>query len=195
MRNIAVFVEDFAHEQVLNTLIRRLAHETGQPVTLIWGNTRNGHGAVVRELKQFLRDLQRGRGAFPDLLIVATDGNCMGYVARRNEIAKLTDRIPARAICAIPDPHIERWLLADSAAFKTVLGVGCDAPDQKCDRDRYKRLLVQEIRNSGVFPSLGGIEYAEAIVSAMEIDRAAAADASLGRFVTEFRNVLKEWRS
>ena len=60
MREIAVFVEDFGHEQVLKTLIRRLADAAGQPVRLNWRNTRNGHGAVVRELKQFLRDIQRG---------------------------------------------------------------------------------------------------------------------------------------
>lgn len=195
MRSVAVFVEDLAHEQVLRTLVHRLAAEVGQDIALVWRNTRNGHGAVVRELKQFLRDLQRGKGSFPDLIIVATDGNCLGFVARRNEITSLTDRIPARVICAIPDPHIERWLMVDSAAFKSVLGVGCDAPDQKCDRDRYKRLLVQEIRKSGVFPSLGGIEYAEAIVSALDIDRAALADPSLGRFISDVRSVLREWRA
>lgn len=190
-----MFVEDFAHEQVLKTLIQRIADEANQSIAVIWGNTRNGHGAVVRELKQFLRDLQKGRGSFPDLIVVATDGNCMGYAGRRRQITDLTDRLPARTICAIPDPHIERWLMVDSAAFKSVLGIGCDAPDQKCDRDRYKHLLVQAIRKSGVFPSLGGIEYAEAITAALDIDRAASADVSLGRFVGDLRNVLKEWQA
>jgi len=195
MHNIAVFVEDFAHEQVLNILLRRLADAAGQPVNLVWGNARNGHGAVVRELKQFLRDIKAGKGSFPDLIIVATDGNCMGYAERRKQITDLTERVSARTICAIPDPHIERWLMIDSAAFKQVFGLGCDAPDQKCDRDRYKSALVQAIRKSGVFPSLGGIEYASDIAKAIDMDRAAIMDNSLRHFITDFRAILQEWRS
>jgi hypothetical protein len=195
MRSIAVFVEDFAREQVLNVLIRRVAQEADQPINLTWGNTRNGHGAVVRELRQFMRDLQRGKGSFPDLIVVATDGNCMGFTGRRKEITDRTDRVSARIICAIPDSHIERWLMIDSAAFKAVFGVGCDAPDQKCDRNRYKQLLVQAIRKSGVFPSLGGIEYAEAIASELDLDRAALTDPSLARFIGDLRNVFKEWQA
>jgi hypothetical protein len=195
MHEVAVFVEDFAHELVLKTLISRLADEAGQPIRLEWRNTRNGHGAVVRELKQFLRDIQRGRGSFPDLVIVATDGNCKGFTARRKEITDLTDRLSARTICAIPDPHIERWLMIDPVAFKTVFGVGCDAPDQKCERDRYKRLLLQAIRKAGILPSLGGIEYAEDIVSEFDIDKAAAADTSLGHFVRDLRAVFMAWQT
>ena len=194
MRSIAVFVEDFGHEQVLKILIQRIAAEFGQQISLTWGNTRNGHGAVVTELKQFLRDLQRGRGSFPDLIVVATDGNCMGFAGRRKQITDLTVQVSARVVCAIPDPHIERWLMIDSAAFKFVFGLGCDAPDQKCNRDRYKHLLVQAIRKSGVFPSLGGIEYAEEIVSAIDLDRATAVDPSMGRFLGDLRDVFKEWQ-
>lgn len=98
-----------------------------------------------------------------------------------------------RTVCAVPDPHIERWLLVDSAAFKTVFGRGCDAPDQKCERARYKKMLIDAIRASGVIPSLGGIEFSEDIVLAMDIPRACGADASLARLVEELRAVLKEW--
>jgi hypothetical protein len=148
----------------------------------------------VRELRQFLRDLQRGKASFPDLIVVATDGNCMGFNARRKEIMDDADRVSARIICAIPDPHIERWLMVDSSAFKDVFGFGCDAPDQKCDRNRYKRLLVEAIRKSGVFPSLGGIEYAESIASALDLDRASAADPSLARFIGDLRDIFREWQ-
>jgi hypothetical protein len=194
MRSIAVFVEDAADERVLDVLIRRVAREFALPIELIWANTRDGHGAVVRELKQFLRDLQRGRGAFPDLIVVATDSNCMGFTRRRKEITDQTDKISARVICAIPDPHIERWLMIDGAAFKTVLGMGCDAPDQKCDRKRYKKMLVDAIRRSGVFPTLGGIEYAEAITAELDLERAASGDASLARFVGDLRSAFREWQ-
>lgn len=194
MRSLAVFVEDAAHERVLDVLIQRIAKEFDEPISLIWGNTRDGHGAVVRELKQFMRDLQRGRGAFPDLIIVATDSNCVGFTRRRREITDQTDRVSARIVCAIPDPHIERWLMVDGAAFKAVFGVGCDAPDQKCDRRRYKQMLIEAIRRSGVFPTLGGIEYAEAIASEMDLDRVASADPSLARFIGDLRAEFRAWR-
>ena len=195
MRSIAIFVEDYGHQVVLNVLIQRIAAEFGRNITLVWGNTRDGHGAVVRELKQFLRDLQRGSGSFPDLIIVATDGNCKGFVARRKEITGVTDQIPAQVICAIPDPHIERWLMIDSAAFKAVFGHGCSAPDQKCNRDRYKHLLVQAILKTGFVPNLGGIEFAEEIVAAIDLSRAALLDPSLSRFLDDLRAAFKQWQN
>ena len=79
---------------------------------------------------------------------------------------------PAPLILAIPDPHVERWLLLDGAAFKSVFGRGCDAPDRKCDRGRYKRRLAESIVAAGVTPILGGIEFAEDIVQCMDIERA-----------------------
>ena len=85
--------------------------------------------------------------------------------------------------------------MLDPNAFKTVFGVGCDAPDQKCERDRYKRLLLQAIRKTGIFPSLGGIEYAEDVISAVDIDKAALADASFGHFVREIRAVFTTWQA
>ena len=84
---------------------------------------------------------------------------------------------------AIPDPHIERWLLVDSAAFKAVLGVGCEAPDPKCQRDRYKRLLREAIQKAGINPSLGGIEYAADIVAEMDFTHVPHPDESLAKFI------------
>jgi hypothetical protein len=194
MHEIAVFVEDFAHESFLSILIYRLAGDFGISLNLEWLSARRGHGAVVRELRQFLRDLQLRRAGFPDLVVVATDANCQGYTKRRNEISAIADKVPLRTICAIPDPHIERWLLLDSMAFKTVFGRGCDAPDQKCERARYKRMLIDSIRKSGVIPSLGGIEFAEDIVKAMDLDRACGADISLARFVNDLQSIFTEWR-
>ena len=193
MRDIAIFVEDTAHEQFLSALIPRLAAEHGIEVHLLWRNTRRGHGAVVRELRQYLRDLELGRDRRPDLVVVATDANCKGYTERRNEVTGLTGKAPIRTICAIPDPHIERWLLVDSSAFKQVFGQGCDAPDRKCERARYKRLLGDAIRKTGINPSFGGIEFAREIVEAMDLARAGGADDSLARLVDDLRAAFREW--
>lgn len=195
MREIALFVEDFAHKEFLSALLQRLATAYDVNVRLDWRNARRGHGAVVKELKQFLRDLQLGRDTLPDLVVVATDANCKGLVERLRQINHVTNKSSLRVICAVPDPHIERWLLVDSAAFKAVFGRGCDAPDQKCERMRYKKMLIDAIKASGVTPSLGGIEFSEDIVGAMDLERAAAADASLKKLLEDLRSVFQTWKA
>lgn len=97
-----------------------------------------------------------------------------------------------RYALAIPDPHIERWLLLDSRGFKQVLGRGCAAPDRKCDRDRYKQLLDEAVRNTGVEPLLGGLEYAEDLLLTMDLDRAGRNDSSFGHLLDDLRRFLRQ---
>jgi hypothetical protein len=194
MREIALFVEDHAHQSFLDALISRLAKEWGIEIQLRWLNVRRGHGAVIRELKQFLRDLQRDQAGLPDLVVVATDANCKGMNERMKEISSETANIAADIIYAVPDPHIERWLLLDSGAFKTVFGRGCKAPDQKCERARYKKMLIEAILETGIIPSLGGIEFSEDIVQAMDIKRAIRNDPSFKRLVEELYAVFGKWQ-
>ena len=139
-----------------------------------------------------MRDLRRQGGSLPDLLIVASDANCKRLNERVKEL-QVRDP-PTPMILAIPDPHIERWLLLDSVAFRTVFGKGCDAPDQKCRRDRYKQRLIEAIFATGITPSLGGIEFAEDIIQQMDIDGAAQADRSLRRFVDDLRDAFQRWQ-
>ncbi|HEX9648871.1 MAG TPA: hypothetical protein VGB88_15300, partial [Alphaproteobacteria bacterium] len=140
----------------------------------------------------FLRDLRKQGGRMPDLIVVATDANCQGLNDRVREFDG--PGAPAPMILAIPDPHVERWLLLDGAAFRAVFGTGCDAPDLKCSKDRYKQRLIEAISATGVTPTLGGIEFAEDIVREMDLGRASRADRSFKRFVDEFRNILRGWQ-
>lgn len=188
MPEVVLFVEDYAHQQIIGALVNRLAQERGIHVRLDWRNARRGHGAVARELGDFIRDLKQQGGKLPDLIIVATDSNCKGLNERIRELRE--PEAPAPMILAVPDPHVERWLLLDGAAFRAVFGRGCDAPDQKCSRDRYKQLLIDAIYAAGVTPSLGGIEFAEDIVREMDLDRAAQADRSFQRFIENLRNEM-----
>ena len=191
MREIALFVEDYAHRQVIGALVQRIAEESDVSIQLDWRNVVGGHGKVIAELKDYMRDLRRQGGPWPDLIVVATDANCKGINERTREIGGRDE--PAPMILAIPDPHIERWLLLDGAAFKTVFGKGCAAPDQKCDRDRYKQRLIEAIHATGTTPILGGIEYAEDIVEQININRAERVDRSFRRFVAELRNTFQGW--
>ena len=192
MREIVLFVEDFAHRQVIGALVQLLAGELDLDVRLDWRSARRGYGRVVRELNDYLRDLGRQGGPSPDLIIVATDANCKGLNERIREFGEPEALAPM--ILAIPDPHIERWLLLDGAAFKAVFGRGCDAPDQKCDRGRYKQRLIEAIFATGVTPSLGGMEFAEDIVQCMDIERAVQADDSFRRFVGSLRITFRGWQ-
>ena len=192
MREIALFVEDEAHRQVIGALVRRLANEHSVKARLDWRNAIRGHGKVVQELDNYLRDLKRQGDPKPDLIIVATDANCKGFKGRMGEISGLD--APAPVVFAVPDPHIERWLLLDGAAFKAVFDRGCSAPDLKCSRDLYKQRLIEAIRAAGVIPNLGGIEYAEDIVQFMDIRRAARADVSFRRFIGSLRTKFQGWQ-
>ena len=194
MRRVSLFVEDQAHYEFLNALLLRLAGEYGIGVRLDWRNARRGHGMVIRELRQYLRDLLREREDLPDLVVVATDANCKGMNERIREVAAAGGRGGPRLVCAVPDPHIERWLLLDSAAFKQVFGRGCDPPDRKCERARYKKKLLDSIVAAGIVPALGGMEYADEIVRAMDLARAGRADQSLARLLDELRAVFRQWR-
>lgn len=189
MFEIACFVEDRAHREVIGPLIRRLAVEHAITVQIDWRSAVRGHGRVVQEFERYLRDLER-EGGIPDLIIVATDANCVGVNNRIKELGSPVASAPV--VLAVPDPHIERWLLLDGAAFRAVFGRGCDAPDQKCSRDLYKQRLLEAIRDAGITPLLGGIEYAEDIIANMNIDRAARADRSLSRFVDDIRQIFQQ---
>ena len=191
IREISLFVEDAAHEKIIGTLVQRIAESHGVPVKLDWRNAVGGHSQVVAKFDSYPRDLQR-QGGYPDLIIVATDANCSGLNERMKQLER--PETPAPVVMAIPDPHVERWLLLDGEAFRNVLGRGCDAPDSKCDRDIYKQRLIEAILDAGITPSLGGIEFAEDIVLSLDIGRATRADDSFRRFVGDLSQYFQQWR-
>lgn len=194
MRNVSLFVEDSGHEEFLKALVKRLADEYELELDIKPYSVRRGHGKVITELRQYRRDLQRGREPLPDLIIVGTDGNCKRFLERRKEVDGAIADFRDWVICAIPEPHVERWLLVDSAAFRAVLGKGCALPDQKCDKDRYKHLLLEAIRSAGIRPLFGGIEHAADLVGAMNLQRAEQADNSLGRLLKALHRKFNEWK-
>lgn len=194
MPNVSLFVEDRAHEDFLTALIQRLADEYNVKINIKASSVRGGHGKVVTELRQYLRDLHHYKEDLPDLVIVGTDGNREGFSERKKAIDQVTSDFTDLVICAIPDPHIERWLLLDPAAFKTVLGKGCQVPDQKFEKDRYKKLLIEAVLEAGLMPILGGIEHAADIVNAMDFQRVAQSDRSFQRFLKALQRRFENWQ-
>ena len=197
MREIALFVEDLAHQLIIGSLAQRLTVAHGITARLDWISAEGGHGRVIQALRAYVRDLARRSSHVPDLIIAATDANCGGLNQRIREINHVAESgafLPP-VIPAVPDPHIERWLLLDGAAFSRVLGRGCDAPEQKCSRDLYKQRLTDAVLATGTEPTLGGIEFAEDIVREMNIERAKRADHSLQLFLDNLDAQLRQWSS
>ena len=194
MHNISLFVEDYAHEIFLNAVLQRFASKYGMEINLKAHSVRGGHGKVIAELKQYQQDLQRNQEDLPDLIVVGTDSNCTGFLEREREINQVTSDLADLIISMIPEPHIERWLLLDAKAFKTVFDKGCPAPDQKCERDRYKRLLLQAIHEAGVIPLLGGIERTADLVNAMNLQYVMQIDRSIGRFLKALQRRFRIWQ-
>ena len=58
MREIALFVEDDAHQQVIGALVRRIAAEFNIVARFDWRSAVGGHGKVVTELANYMRDLE-----------------------------------------------------------------------------------------------------------------------------------------
>lgn len=189
-----LFVEDRAHEEFLKPLINRVAAEEGIPLTLRLRCARGGHGRVLEELRFYLRLLDRRalRGELPDLLVVATDGNCAKFAARRAEVrGVVTGPLADRLIAGCPDPHVERWYLADPDSFELVVGYRPQHFRRKCERGYDKRVLAEAVRGGGNPPTLGGIEFAAELVASMDLYRAGRNDRSLRAFLDDLRAKLR----
>lgn len=188
--SVEIFVEDRAHDAFLVPLLQRIAEEEGVPVFPRVRSARGGHGRALAELKTYQRIAEKT--TLPDLLIVGIDANCSKFAKARKEIrAETWEPFSDRLVVACPDPHVERWYLADPASFNGVVGkqpaVGC----RKCARDHYKKLLSDAVRSAGHPPTLGGIEFAPELVDAMDLYRAARNDRSLGSFIDDLRGRLR----
>lgn len=192
MLNAALFVEDVAHEAVIGAIVRKVAQNLGIPINIDFRSSRKGFSRIQKELRWYVRDINRGLEYQPDLLIICTDSNCKGYTERRQEIESALTNYTGPVIYAIPDPHVERWLLLDSAAFKSVLGKGCSQPPHKCERDLFKRKLREAIIDAGVRPLIGGIEHADAIINEMDFVTAERNDESMARFLRSLRDAFRE---
>lgn len=194
MRDVILFGEDSAHESVLKAILQRISAYYGVEINVSVRSSIGGYGVALDEFAGLLREILLRNGPLPDLIILTTDSNCKGLPARLKDAKR---RVPAeladRIVYAVPAPHIERWLLLDSAAFKAVLGRGCRAPDKKCRRDRYKQHLATAVREAGLRPLLGGVEYAGDIIEQMDFNRAMAKDESFGHFMKDLRAAFVQW--
>jgi hypothetical protein len=96
---------------------------------------------------------------------------------------------------ACPDPHFERWYLADPDSFKAVVGRSPMLGKKKCARNHYKDALARAVRQAGHPPTLGGIEFARELVARMNLYHAGRNDRSLKAFLEDLRGRLRLLRA
>ena len=198
MPEVTLFCEDSFHEKFVGALLRRFESDYDVAVKARFLSAWGGISKVQGEFKDFLRDLARDRQLLPDSIIVVTDANCAGHNDRKETMNQALAFYPQlqQLVCyAIPDPHIERWMLADAKAFQSVFGRGCTVPAIKCAKDEYKKLLRKEIRASGIEPPLGGEEFAEDIVNAMDLAQMELREKSLGIFLKSLKSLFNRWKA
>ena len=197
---LAYFLEDVGQEAFLIALTERIAEGVGLTTDKLRHDPRStigGKGMAVSELRRFLRDVRRERERPFDVLIVAIDGNCQGYAEKRDEILRVVKQTgyPGRVVCAIPNPHIERWYLVDAQCLRRVIEAETqpETPVYKCERGRYKHALREAFRQAGIVAPLGGAEYGPEIAAALDLYIVGKADAGFKHFVDELRVALKSF--
>jgi hypothetical protein len=191
---VDLFVEDRAHEEFLLALLRRIAREHHKTLQVQVRSARGGHGRVLAELALYEKSVlkQVGSLSMPDLLVVGIDANCQRFRAARQNIQEsLLLPFQNRTAIACPDPHVERWYLADTVAFEQAVGIMPKVGKQKCERDRYKAILAQAVVDAGHAAMLGGIEFARDIVDALDFYRASKSQKSLKAFLDDVNALLK----
>jgi hypothetical protein len=198
MPEITLFCEDSFHEKFVGAMLTRFAKDYGVGVKSRFLSATGGLSRMHNEFERFLRDIPRPQTQLPDAIIVVVDANCQGHNARRGLMEGALARYPQLkplVSYAIPDPHIERWMLVDPMAFQTVFGRGCTLPAVKCAKDKYKKLLRAEIRQSGIDAPLGGEEFAEDIVMKMDLGHAEVSEPSLGLFLKGLKGRFNGWKA
>ncbi|HXG49938.1 MAG TPA: hypothetical protein VNN77_00855 [candidate division Zixibacteria bacterium] len=183
-----LFVEDRAHEEFLKAMISRIATEQKKSLILRVRSARGGHPRVCEELSLYQKSVLKAPESLPmpDLLFVAIDANCNRWSRARRDIEKtIQPQFTGRTVIACPDPHIERWFLADPDSFAQVVGVRPRIGKRKCERGHYKAVLSKAIVDAGHPSTLGGMEFARELVGSMDLYRAGKNEASLKHFLED----------
>lgn len=192
--HVDVFVEDHAHEGFMVALVKRIANNLKKVVEIRVRSARGGHGRALKEFEIYQKSVLGGIAGLsvPDVLVIAIDTNCNPYNKMRKNISRVIDpALRGIAVIACPEPHVERWYLADPISFRKIVGPLRPLGRQKCERDRYKNILAQAVIDGGHVPIFGGIEFASELALSMNLFQAGKSERSLNRFVNALRALLK----
>lgn len=192
---IDIFAEDYAHEQFVRALVHRVCAKRNLSLSLKVISAKGGHPQMMNEFAAYQKAVQKGQVLLekPDLLVVVRDSNCSPYSQVYKEIDGAIHKqvFPYYAI-ACPNPHVERWFMADPESFQKITGADCQMGKTKCNRELYKRKFIEEIRAGGNPILFGGAEYASDIVREMNLYRAEKNETSFHHFLENFTKSLSQ---
>lgn len=196
--NIFFFLEDTAQESFIPAMVERLIRDEEKELNDYHLQILSARGGgSIRAYKDFLKQAKKRRNLDADVLIVGSDGNCNGFVKRKQQLLAASKGMSyPEVISAVPDPHIERWYLLDGQALADAAEVPVQvvSPTVKCDKNHYKNLLKKAFTDQGVIPMMGGAEYGAIVAKSMDIYNAGIVDHSLRDFIDQVRSWLKRQR-
>ena len=188
---VDLFAEDRAHEALLKPLIIRIARKEGLTAAVGVRSAQGGHGRAISEFRLYQRIKERdGGGEFPDVVVVAIDGNCSTRTEARKRIydAVATNKLADRLVVACPSPHIERWYLADPSGFARIVGNRPEPGPEKCERAHYKRILAEAVRlGNNPIVSASNTEFGRELADEMNLLPSRRSEPSLKAFVADLR--------
>jgi hypothetical protein len=189
---IDLFGEDRGHEQFFRPLLERLAKDEGLDVEIHVVSASGGHPRALDALRSFQKALARGFGRTPDLLVVVRDANRENWRNVKNDVIRVIDpAVFPRAVVACPAPYVERWCIADPAAFKKIVGVEPGRDPDSRDREAYKRLFSAAIHKAGIPILIDEMDLAPDLVAAMDFYVAGKAQPSLKHCMEDLRGALR----
>ncbi len=193
-RSVAVFCDDRAHEALARAVLARLATEHRVSLDLRFASSRGGHPRVIAELKAFQQQFARRWPGAAQLLVVMVDANCLGWAQARKQCADEArlDLFP-HIVVGCPDPHVERWYLADKAAFQAAVGARPEVTQGKCDRDYCKRAFATAVRQAGEIAVPDLYAFAPDIVDHLDLRSPDRLDRSFQAFLSDLRDVFRQW--
>lgn len=164
-------------------------------------NVRNATGGKVKvmyELKKYFQDIKKQKTSSGyNLVIVSIDGNCKGFLKKQEEVVKKKDisKYYGEVICAIPDPHIERWYITDGNALRQVIGVDdfpiC--PTYKCKKGIYKGAIMNYLSKNNINVILGGAEYGDDVARVLNLQQLAGEDQGFNVFVSNLKSFIRRY--
>ena len=148
---------------------------------------------ALSQLRGWQRSFERGlMVGKPDVLIVVIDGNCVTSQVKRREIeAIVLKEVFPSVVIGCPDPHVERWCIADPDAFQRVVGTSARPDPGKCERGAYKKMLRDALLDAKQPILTDEMEIAPDIVREIDLYRAGNTQPSLGAFVEDLQTALK----
>jgi hypothetical protein len=189
---VDIFVEDRAHEYFIRALVMRVAREEARSIEIQIKSATGGHGRAIGEFKAYQAFLDKGVLAVSGLIVVGIDANCERFTARRKEILDAVSPMRrSSVVVACPDPHVERWYMADAESFHRIVGSSRPVKRKKCGQDYYKMALSSAVREAGHPPTLNGVEFAEELAEAMDFSVAGKVDRSFATFIDDLRSAIR----